>query len=185
MKKFFALAFALLGLVVATSAQNTNSVVTKPATTTTLLEPEWPGQVVLLADGKLVPLENQRPQTSTKVKGLGFGGGTMAFVYQGTTSPTRVKTAEFLVRLAAGENPNTVILGLSPMVKEKGNRLLVAQKVGGLIRGFKTSTGSDGLEVRFEKYGTTSAKIVPTTPLAPGEYAFRTASGVTYLFGVE
>ena len=194
MKNVFALAAICMGLTFIASAQNANpnpdkSPKTVTADSTTLPptppEPEWSGAVYLLSGGKLVPLESQRPQVDTKVKALGFGGGTMAFVYQGPASSTRSTTTEFVVRLGPGENPAAVIL-LSPLQQQKGARRLLVQRVGGLAGGLKSSApNSNGLDVNFSKYGTNSVKIVPATPLPPGEYAFRTASGITYLFGVD
>jgi hypothetical protein len=187
-----------LGLTNVVTAQNTNSakpVASNTMSTATLpvlapmLEPEWTGQIAVISDGKLIDLEHQKPSATMKIKGLGFGGGTTAFVYTGTNSPIRVdtSTAEFVVRLEGSENPALfVVLDRLQQDAKKGTRFIVVDKVGSLVSGFKTTTNSDNgtVELTFKKYGN-CVKITTTLMLTPGEYAFRTKTGITYMFGVN
>ncbi len=153
---------------------------------TTMPEPEWAGQAFWLNDGKLVPLERQTATPVVKKKGLGFGGGVGLFVYKGVSSSVRVPAnAEFVVRLEGLGDPTTRVF-LTPLQQDEGKdlRQAVLAKVGGMIRGFQSSTDQTGAELRFTRYGTSSVKFATGASLPRGEYAIRTTE-TSFLFRVE
>lgn len=168
------LLFLFLGFASTVNAQQSESQ-TGTATPAVVDEPEYSGAVYLLSGGKLMSLESQRPTLAIKSKALGFGSDKPAYVYTGSASPTRVASnAEFVMRLEGRADPVSLIT-LNKM-KEKDDRRQLD---------WREKNGPKIIEVRFTKYGRESVKITAIEPFAPGEYAFRTASGVTYLFGVD
>ena len=194
--KTLTLAFLLGGIATLASAQS--NVTDKQAAVATtgvttahapLPEPEWIQQICLLSDdGSLVPLEAQKPTVATKMKALGLGSGTTAFEYKGVSSPTRTTNPVFVVKIEGSDPSTLVILNEMKVDKGKGVRQIVIEKVGSMLGpgGYKSSVDPNaGMDFRFVRYGTVSAKIVPAVPLPPGEYAFRTRAGITYLFGVD
>jgi hypothetical protein len=193
MKKRFALVpvfFVLFSAVVTVGQQQdtpASSSAEKSATTTAPIEPEWPGPIFLLVEGKLIPIEGQRPTGSTKIKALGFGGGTFSYVYAKPASPTRIASGAnpvFVMRLERDVNPETLVV-LDQMQTSSDNRKIVTAKVGSMVKGFSGKEGTQNLELTFVRYGSTSAKFTIKKVLPKGEYAFRTASGITYMFGVD
>ena len=178
---YVAITFLASGFIARAQTPVASNATANTATTTsatTLPEPEWSGQVSAIVDGKLVALESQTPTVG--------GGRVAAWVYRGLSSPIRATAStEFVVRLEPSQNPSAVVTldRVSPDAK-KGDRKVVVAKTS--LMGFgKTTMNNSGVEVKFVKYGAGSAKIVPASPLTAGEYAFRTASGVSYLFGID
>jgi hypothetical protein len=177
--------FLFLGFAFTANAQQPEQQITTTTTTTTAVEePEYSGAVYLLSNGKLTSLESQRPTVATKIKKLGFGGGTSAYVYTRSASPMRVASnAEFVMRLEGRADPVSLII-LNKMEQRNNGRQIVIAKLKSVVKG-SGQEGTQNLEVKFIKYGRESVRITTTGPLAPGEYAFRTVSGITYLFGVD
>jgi hypothetical protein len=178
----FCFLFLFLGIAFTTDAQQQEQQI---ATTSTARvdEPEYSGAVYLLSNGKLTSLESQRPSVTSKVKNLGLGGASSAYVYVGAASPIRVASnAEFVMRLEGRADPVSLIV-LSKMEQKNNARQIVIGKVNSM--GTKSEGGPQNLEIKFIKYGLESVRITTAGTLAPGEYAFRTVSGVTYLFGVD
>jgi hypothetical protein len=157
---------------------------------TPVIEPEWPGQVMLVSDGKLISLEKQALFSEIRTHGIGgLGGGEKVYFVAGTKSNVIAGTTpEFLVRMEVKSDPATVI-GMDMVqinVKKKLREVVVASQKGAL--GGKTSTTTEKFVVlKFTKYGEGSIKFSPVSPLEPGEYMITTtASGSNaYLFRVE
>lgn len=170
----FALAI-LMGLVMFANAQ-----------TQVVPEPEWPGQPFLLADGKLVALESQKPKVSNKVKVLGFAGGSTIYVFEGKSSPVQIASdaAVFVVRLEVNADPAQLVNIDRLQIDEKsGTRKVVVVKLTGFAGGNQAQI--ETLSLKFAKQGN-SLRFTPASPLPAGEYVVSTKSGAMgFLFGVK
>ncbi|WP_309717880.1 hypothetical protein [Armatimonas sp.] len=117
-----------------------------------------------------IPLEMHRAQYQTRDSA--FRGSQETLVISGTTSP---------VQFTEGELPTFVVQVLLPMqlpteyelfplvIRKKENQRAVILTE----QGFWTDTGSRGYHLRVQRYGQNSFKIISSSPLPPGEYAFK------------
>lgn len=143
------------------------------------------------ASGKLIDLELQNA-TKFHAKSKPMPG------YSAMKATAEFKPAHSSIRLPA--NAQFVVFGrtaIDPatlyelrMLKfTKDHReILTATAHGTPFSGSATSNVDDGaVPVRFEDYGSSSYKIAPQQPLAPGEYAlsFRGSVSELYCFGVD
>lgn len=181
--------FLFLGFVCVNPQQQqqqsgaTNKTTDAVVTNAPPVEPEWTGKVYSLTDGKLIPLEAQRPTADVKTKALGLGGGSFVYTYTESASPTRIQSSntEFVIRFDGNADPAGLVI-LNRVATKNGKREIVTVKVGSM--GLKTNKTVQNLKLTFAPYGK-SVKITIADPLTAGEYGFRTISGVTYLFGVD
>ena len=154
----------------ASLAPNTPS--TSPVT---VLEPERSGVPYLLKEIGLGTLERQG-----YVERSGFRE-VSAFVFDGKTSPVQVPAAAVFVVKLDGGDPSELI-GIHRLASERKTRAQVRAKLTAL----GSTTVKTTVDVEFEKYGSASVKVVPTSPLAKGEYALWSVRGdIVWLFGVD
>ena len=141
--------------------------------------------------GTLVDLEHQTAAVASKPKALGFGGYKAFFYLRGARSPVRFKTnnpSEFIVSLPPRTDPHTIQFFV--LRQGKNRRELVEQESN---RPSPLGVGQshnimDQSEVPFEiqKYGESSYRLIPSKPLAPGEYSFSfSTNNVAYAFGID
>lgn len=141
-------------------------------------EPQTIGVLHFLdsAARSLTPLERQ----SAKGR-AGFSGVNVEL--NGEKSGVRLRTdqkIEFIVRLAAGVDPNK--FHLYPFEAKKGKRKLATAK----SRVIFTRTGADTIPFDVAKFGESSYKLTPTHNLPVGEYGFNSSdTNEVFCFGVD
>jgi hypothetical protein len=102
-------------------------------------------------------------------------------------SPIRLPaSAQFAVRGRANVNPAT-IYELRLLKGSKSHREFTLSQAHGSIVGGAVNPEEGAIPIRFEQYGTSSFRIIPEQPLAPGEYALmvRGRYSQLYCFGVD
>jgi hypothetical protein len=122
------------------------------------------------AKNQPIPLEMHRAQFQSRDRA--FRGSQEMLIVAGTTSP---------VQFHEGEVPRFVVQVLLPMQLPTEYELfpLVIRKkerqraVVLTDQGFWTENGSRGFHLRVRRYGQNSFLILPSSPLPPGEYAFK------------
>lgn len=134
-----------------------------------------------------------------KVGMKGLGGMKGAYEVKGGKSPVRLASnqkIEFVVRVASLQVDPSSVIQLVSLKAKSSKRELVAMK-GGLFGDMTLDSHAGAIDSNASKYGESSLKIVPTRPLAPGEYALKTpeAAGIPgmgsaqseifYRFGVD
>jgi hypothetical protein len=147
-----------------------------PTVSATILEPERSGVPYLLEmSSRLGALEHQGYVERSGFKEIS------AFVFDGKTSPVRVPAAAVFVVKLDGGDPSELI-GIHRLASERKTRAQVRAKLTAL----GSTTVKTTVDVEFEKYGSASVKVVPTSPLAKGEYALWSVRGdIVWLFGVD
>jgi hypothetical protein len=102
-------------------------------------------------------------------------------------SPTRLPaSAQFVVRGRVNVNPAT-IYELRLLKGSKSHREFVLSQAHGSIVGGAVNPEEGAIPIRFAEYGSSSFRIIPQQPLAPGEYALvvRGRYSQLYCFGVD
>lgn len=127
----------------------------------------------LPASGLPVELERQIPTETVK-------GGKIQFSILGEHSPVRIPASnsiEFVVRVAETLKTAVPTLQLFRLASERGIREFFAPRSTNIGRGIKLSA---------EPYGSSSLKVSPVQPLAPGEYCLsRTTTVPGFCFGID
>lgn len=156
-------------------------------------EPEYVAQPHYL-DSKtqsLVSLERQMAARKWKTKALGFGGGRLGYELKGGKSPVRFHAGskmEFVVRVESfNKRSPEEILQLSTLKEKKDKRELITTKIGPMGTGSTTDQAAGAVAFTAHRYGDSSFKITPSSPLPAGEYAIRmtVAPGTFFCFGVD
>lgn len=95
-------------------------------------------------------------------------------------------SAQFVVRGRVDVNPAT-IYELRLLKGSKSHREFVMSQAHGSIVGGAVNPEEGAIPIRFEEYGSSSFRIIPQQPLAPGEYALmvRGRYSQLYCFGVD
>jgi hypothetical protein len=187
MRKLSKAPFALLALLVLASvAASKQPAANQQSNEKSIVEPKYVDDVYQLTDnGDLILLDSQKPVRNVK---SGFTGGSITYVYGGAASSTRVNTPSptFVIRLAPAVNSASIILGLNRLKPTKKNRELVMVQMTGALSDFKDKgKRPENFELAFSDNGPNSVKIKVVGKLEPGEYAIRTKSGTTFLFGID
>jgi len=178
-----------LGLAIASAQQPLTKPQASPATTanpTTTPAPRWAGEIMQSLEGKLVPLESQRPEQVTKVKGFGLRGATSGFVFKGSSATTKVGASPaFVVKIALKSSPKSVIQ-LYRLEVVSGKRYLLLAKVTSMARNSGSVSGDSQVGLEFDQVSADVIGFKPGVPLAPGEYV-ATIDGepLGFLFRVE
>jgi len=140
----------------------------------------------------MVPLEREPVGTGTRVKGLGFGGAEASYQIQNERSPVRFAAGapiQIIVKLENHEVDPATMVVLYPLKPGKGKRQILIAGVGFMALHSKSDLQTKQQQMTFTKYGQASLKIVPSAPLAPGEYAIAVQSKdqqpTAYCFGVD
>jgi hypothetical protein len=141
-----------------------------------LFEPEYISVFYLLrTSGEAVDLERQTPNLIPK-------GIRSLLVIPGEKSPVRLGASDemqFVVRVAEDFDKATVTMQLIRFEVQQGRRELLAKNED-LLK------NKIGMKLRVEKYGSSSAKVIPSQMLAPGEYCLsRSTISQGYCFGVD
>ncbi|HUA92948.1 MAG TPA: hypothetical protein VL991_10290 [Terracidiphilus sp.] len=158
-------------------------------------EPDYANSFFFLdSSGSLKPLERQPVGFNGKIRAMGFGGAKTAYQIQNEHSSVRFASGAPITIIVKMENrdldPSTLIV-LYPVQPEKGHRELVFSSVGFMGMHQKSDVQNKQLQMVFAKYGQSSVKITPASPLPAGEYAIAPASPqpgqqlMAYCFGVD
>lgn len=140
------------------------------------LGPEYVGVFVAVdpKTGVQSELERQTPQAQTKLRLQGFGGGRTYMEVPGPNSPVRFasgKPIAFLVRVSTQERDPQSFVQLWSLASSKGSRQLPMASVKSLLdTSGKIEVQSHKISFTAVKFGRNFFKIVPVTPLLPGEY---------------
>jgi hypothetical protein len=110
----------------------------------------------------------------------GFSKGCDTVELSGDSSSFRMKADDKLTFVFKTGSPEKVSLYRLDQKKKKRS-FLIAKMAPGSMGG---SQEFRGLPVEVSKYGDSSFKLVPNSPLTPGEYAIMIA-GVLYTFGID
>jgi hypothetical protein len=117
---------------------------------------------------------------SEAMRQCGFGKACDTVELSGESSSLRIKADDKLTFVFKTGNPEKVSLYRFDLKKKKRS-FVVAKLAPGTMGG---SQEFRGLPVEVSQYGSSSYKLVPTSPLTPGEYAIMIA-GVLYTFGID
>lgn len=151
------------------------SIAVLPAQEGKSVEPEYASVFYFLRDGRLVDLERQTPQITSKGKNL-------LFVIQGEKSVVRLSASEsmeFVVRVTENYEKAVETLQLFRFDSQNGQRQ-------SLVKKSEFISNKDSLGLRVEKYGSSSLMAIPSSQLEPGEYCIsRTTIPNGYCFGVD
>jgi hypothetical protein len=133
------------------------------------------------------PLERATAVQQSRVRGFGFGGAEVHYSFAGEGSPVRFKAGqrlEFIVRVAAQDRDPQSFFQLFALKQINGERVL--PMASGTMFGSTDTHHEQDRPFDAEKYGTNFFKIVPSVPLAPGEYGLGTSDSQTcFLFAVD
>jgi hypothetical protein len=159
------------------------------------IEPPSPSVLYYLdSSGQLVPLESQMIRTQQQYRALGFAGGTTVYLVKGEKSPVRLRTEpqpEFVIRLGDNLDPLETVQ-FYHFKGENGSRVVPLRNFNGLAHLSNITEEAYAVDFNATKEGTSSFKLVPTRPLAPGEYCLMVRSTVQvatrdpgFCFGVD
>jgi hypothetical protein len=160
-------------------------------------EPEYENVAEFLDQtaGALKPLERQTLAVVARTKLGGIGGMTTSATVPGTQSPVRFaadQKLEFVARaVSQSVDPNSII-ALFRFDVAKDMRKVDTVRVGSAFGGkAKSSAAQSMVAIDAVKYGTSSFKITPAQPLAPGEYMIQVVNpnslqqSTVFCFGVD
>lgn len=152
-------------------------------------EPQYVNSFYALTpNGNLVDLEYRNVVFHPRSWALpGYASVKTVADFEPGQSPIRLAaSAQFVVRGRVDVNPATVY-ELRILKGSKNHREFVMSEAHGSIVGGSVNPEEGAIPIRFEEYGTSSFRIVPLQPLAPGEYAFavRGRYSQLYCFGVD
>ncbi|HTQ09199.1 MAG TPA: hypothetical protein VMI31_03930 [Fimbriimonadaceae bacterium] len=146
------------------------------------IEPTAIGEVYLLdsATQTLKHLPSEQWKERGKAKNpTGWTGSNFVLMVAGDHSTFRVKAGDKLAFIFKIGDPGYV--KLYPFVLKKNERQAYYGELGYVGREWKPIPG---LDVEISQFGASSYKLVPTSPLAPGEYVI-TAREKVFTFGVD
>lgn len=156
-------------------------------------EPDYVNSFFLLDSGTtLKPLEREPVGIGSKHSPFGLGGSGVSYEIQNDHSPIRIPAGapiEIIVKLEKPDvDPATIVL-LYPLKVVKEKRQLLISGASFMALHSKSDLQSKQLQMTFTKYGQSSVKITPASPLAPGEYAIAVQSQnqqlTAYCFGID
>ena len=159
--------------------------------TASLPEPEYRDQYTVLTDGRLVPLERETAVTETQSRrNFVITPSVSSFqTLRGPSSPVHVTPAtHFFVKLNIGDQDPAMVIHLRKLVPGKEDRRIPFMTIRGSLVPFAgpkhERAADDSVPFTAQKYGVGSLEIIPSAPLAPGEYAFVNANQAQ-CFGVD
>lgn len=142
----------------------------------------------LTLNGNLVDLEYRNVILHPKSWAVpGYASVKTVADFEPAQSPIRLAaSAQFVVRGRVHVNPAT-IYDLRLLKGSKSHREFVLTQAHGSIVGGAVNPEEGAVPIRFEEYGSSSFRIIPQQPLAPGEYALvvRGRYSQLYCFGVD
>lgn len=144
------------------------------------------------SSNRLVPLESEVIQMKHHFQALGFEGGSTVYLVKGDKSPVRLsgsRAAEFVTRLQ--RRGNAVTFWMFRFESEGGSRVMPLNEFNALGQTSMINWGSALIDFNAAQYGSSSIRIVPAAPLAPGEYCVFQGSGQVlqkvngFCFGID
>jgi len=156
-----------------------------------LPEPEYVNEAYLLKGGKLDKVEMATLKFQSKTSNYFVSmKGTTSQVIKGSQSPVRVTPdAHFVARLRDLNIDPATFIRLRAFKVGKADREYVMNSFSAHIYGNADSkpTEDTTLPITFKKYGAESVEIIPSAPLAPGEYfiSFSPSGLQVSCFGVD
>lgn len=144
-------------------------------------EPEYINVFFVLnpADGSLLPLERQTGVAKVKLKGLGFGGAAASIQITGERSSVRFKADKqpsFVVKLPSPQTDPASAVQFFSWQAKKGVRSRLIGEAGAMGMSATARSADSSIPFDAARYGESSIKLTPTTPLAPGEYGLGPAT---------
>jgi hypothetical protein len=143
----------------------------------------------LTPNGNFIDLEYQNVVLHPKSWAVpGYASMKMVADIKPAESPIRLPaTAQFAVRGARANVNPAMIYELRLMKGSKSHREFVMSQAHGSIVGGSVNPEEGAIPIRFEQYGSSSFRIIPEQPLAPGEYALvvRGRFSQLFCFGVD
>lgn len=139
--------------------------------TSAIPDPEYMNQVYYIGDSnKLVTLQKEKASMKTKTKLGGFGGSSMSYVMEGSSSAIHFGNSKpsFAVKMDGMMMDPSSALKLYKFNKNKNDRESIISKSG--IGGKNSSTNMDGISFTVKKTSTGVYILSPEEPLEPGEY---------------
>ncbi len=154
-------------------------------------EPEYVNEAYFLNGGKLEKAESATLKFRSKTSNYFVEmKATSSQVASGTHSPLRVPPdAHFVVRVRYLDIDPARVIRLRAFKVGKADREYLLNTFNSHLYGNSNSKSSEDatIPVTFKKYGSESIEIIPTTPLAPGEYfiAYSPSGSQVSCFGVD
>jgi hypothetical protein len=137
----------------------------------------------LTPNGNLIELEYKNVVLHPKSWAVpGYASFKTVADFKPGQSPIRLPaSAQFVVRGRVNVNPATVY-ELRLLKGSESHREFVMSQAHGSIVGGAVNPEEGAIAIRFEEYGTSSFRIIPEQPLAPGEYALMVRGRYSQLF---
>lgn len=152
-------------------------------------EPEYVNQYFVLRNGKLDRLEHDALTMQSKMRNHIIAiKTTVSQSVSGTQSSIRVRPdAHFVVRMDTGDTDPATMVILQEFKIGKGDREILRGSAGAHVFGGGHSNTPDAttLPITVKKYGAKSFEVIPSQPLAPGEYFFTVSGSQADCFGVD
>jgi len=154
-----------------------------------LTEPEYIDSFFALTPhGNLVDLEHRIVAFHPKSWAVpGYASVKTVADFKPGQSPIRLPSnAQFVVRGRVNVDP-AMVYELRMLKGSKSHREFVMSQAHGSIVGGEMNPEEGAVPIRFQNYGSSSTRIIPDQPLAPGEYALvmRGHYSQLYCFGVD
>jgi hypothetical protein len=135
--------------------------------------------------GKLIDLERQESKVDSKPEALGLAGYRVVYFLSGKHSPIRFREGdplEFIVSLKPRTDPHVLQLFV---LRVAGDRRQIVDSVPTRV-GRQYVLNKSAVPYDVQKLGDSLYRLVPSKPLAPGEYSLSlSTTQVAYAFGVD
>lgn len=149
-----------------------------------VVEPQYVNSFYALTpNGNLIDLEYKTVALHPRSWAVpGYASVKMVADLKPSQSPIRLPaSSQFVVRGLVNVNPATVY-ELRQLKDSKNHREFVMSQAHGSIVGGAVNPEEGAIPIRFEEYGSSSFRIIPEQPLAPGEYALMVRGRYSQLF---
>ncbi len=150
--------------------------------------PEYMGAFEAVVNGSYVPLERGTATMQSRAKLM--GGADTYYSFSGGRSPVRFSASQqpyFIVKAETYDmDPASSLFLYALASKGKARRLVIASS--GMYGGPTVDPGASRsrVSVNYQKAGGGLMKVIPSGPLAPGEYMLTVANPTQgFLFGVD
>jgi hypothetical protein len=150
---------------------------TSPTASAEVIEPEYTNKAYALCDGKLTPLEHVTLTKETRTSSRVIAAKQVQFdVAKGPKSPVRLPAnIHFVMQVnTGGADPADLIHLRIFKVEKKDREFLTTTVSASVVSGARSKSSDDQfIAITLKKYGALSFEIIPTEPLAAGEYFFQ------------
>jgi len=171
-------------LVTMAMATGTLQAQNKSVANVQVVEPQYINSFYALTpNGNLIDLEYRNVVLHPKNWAVpGYASVKTVADFEPSQSPIRLPaSAQFVVRGRTNGYPAT-IYELRLLKGSKSHREFVLIQAHGSIVGGAVNPEEGAIPIRFRQYGTSSFRIIPERPLAPGEYALMVRGRYSQLF---